>query len=36
MATDPGRQLFKDQVDAHGFRFLDDYLENIVSGAKEE
>lgn len=36
MASDPGRQVFKDQVQTHGFLFLDDYLDNIVSGAKQE
>lgn len=36
MASDPGRQLFKDQVQMHGFLFLEDYLDNIVSGAKQE
>ncbi|PFH54465.1 hypothetical protein AMATHDRAFT_45 [Amanita thiersii Skay4041] len=36
MATDPGRQLFKDQVQTHGFSFLDDYLDNILSNAKQD
>ena len=36
MATDPGRQLFKDQVQTHGFSFLDDYLDSIISGQKKE
>ncbi|KAF8974043.1 hypothetical protein BDZ97DRAFT_1778146 [Flammula alnicola] len=36
MASDPGRQVFKDQVQTHGFMFLDDYLDNIVSGAKQD
>lgn len=36
MASDPGRQVFKDQVQTHGFVFLEDYLDNIVSGAKAE
>jgi hypothetical protein len=36
MATDPGRQLFQDQINAYGFLFLDDYLDNILSGAKQE
>ena len=36
MASDPGRQVFKDQVQTHGFMFLEDYLDNIVSGAKAE
>lgn len=36
MATDPGRQLFQDQIITYGFLFLDDYLDNILSGAKQE
>ncbi|KDR84979.1 hypothetical protein GALMADRAFT_107537 [Galerina marginata CBS 339.88] len=36
MASDPGRQVFKEQVQTHGFLFLDDYLDNIVSGAKQD
>lgn len=36
MANDPGRQLFKDQVQTHGFSFLDDYLDGIISGRKQE
>lgn len=36
MASDSGRQAFKDQVQTLGFLFLDDYLENILSGAKQE
>jgi len=36
MASDAGRQVFKDEVQTHGFLFLDDYLDNIVSGAKQE
>ena len=36
MANDPGRQLFKDQVQIHGFSFLDDYLDSIISGQKQE
>jgi hypothetical protein len=36
MAGDLGRQAFKDQVQTIGFLFLDDYLDNIVSGAKQE
>lgn len=35
MASDPGRQAFKDQIQAVGYLFLDDYLDNIVSGAKQ-
>lgn len=36
MANDPGRQLFHDQVNTHGFLFLQQYLDNILSGAKQE
>ena len=36
MASDPGRQLFKEQVQIHGFLFLDNYLESIISGQKQE
>jgi hypothetical protein len=36
MATDPGRQLFQDQINTYGFLFLDDYLDNILCGAKQE
>lgn len=36
MASDLGRQDFKDQIQTLGFLFLDDYLENILSGAKQE
>jgi len=36
METDPGRALFKEQVQMHGFSFLDDYLDNILSNAKPE
>ncbi|KAG1864197.1 hypothetical protein DFJ58DRAFT_773027 [Suillus subalutaceus] len=36
MAKDPCRQLFEDQVQTHGFIFLDDYLENILAGPKQE
>ncbi|KAF9056149.1 hypothetical protein BJ165DRAFT_1606374 [Panaeolus papilionaceus] len=36
MSNDSGRQLFKDQVQTHGFLFLDDYLDNIVSGGKQD
>ncbi|RDB29549.1 hypothetical protein Hypma_015535 [Hypsizygus marmoreus] len=36
MANDPGRQLFHDQVNTHGFLFLNDYLDNILSGAKQD
>ncbi|PPQ63783.1 hypothetical protein CVT24_004325 [Panaeolus cyanescens] len=36
MANDSGRQLFKDQIQTHGFSFLDDYLDNITSGGKQD
>lgn len=36
MVSDPGRQLFADQIQKDGFLFLDDYLDNILSGAKKE
>ncbi|KAG1749998.1 uncharacterized protein EDB91DRAFT_1110824 [Suillus paluster] len=36
MAKDSCRQLFEDQVQTHGFIFLDDYLENILAGPKQE
>ncbi|EAU93100.2 hypothetical protein CC1G_11295 [Coprinopsis cinerea okayama7 len=36
MASDSGRQIFQQQVQTHGFLFLDDYLDNILSGAKQD
>lgn len=36
MIHDPGRQLFEDQVQTQGFLFLDEYLDNILAGAKQE
>jgi len=36
MANDPGRQFFQDQIQTYGFLFLDDYLDNILAGAKQE
>lgn len=36
MASDSGRQFFQKQVQAQGFLFLDDYLDNILSGTKQE
>lgn len=36
MANDPGRELFQEQVQTHGFSFLDNYLGDILSGAKQE
>jgi hypothetical protein len=36
MAFDPGRQYFQDQIQQHGFDFLDNYLDSILSKTKEE
>ena len=36
MANDPGRKSFQDQVQTYGFLFLDDYLDNILSDAKQQ
>lgn len=36
IANDPGRSLFKDQVNNHGFIFLEDYLANILQGASKQ
>jgi hypothetical protein len=36
MATDPCRWFFHDQIQTHGFAFLDDYLDNILAGPKQE
>lgn len=36
MANDPGRQLFHDQVNNHGFLFLQDYMDNILCKTKQE
>jgi len=36
IANDPGRHLFKDQVNNHGFMFLEDYLANILQGASKQ
>ncbi|KAK0208219.1 hypothetical protein DFS33DRAFT_1302110 [Desarmillaria ectypa] len=36
MANDPGRQFFRDQLQMHGFLFLDDYLDNILAGARQD
>ena len=35
-ANDPGRQTLQDQIQANGFLFLDDYLENILAGPRRE
>ncbi|KAJ7092716.1 hypothetical protein C8R44DRAFT_816349 [Mycena epipterygia] len=36
MANDPGRQLFQDQIQTHGFLFLTDYLDNILAGSRRD
>jgi hypothetical protein len=36
MTNDPGRELFQEQVQTYGFSFLDNYLNDILSGAKQE
>ncbi|KAJ7125589.1 hypothetical protein C8R43DRAFT_710410 [Mycena crocata] len=36
MANDPGRQLFHDQIQTHGFLFLTDYLDNIRAGSRRD
>lgn len=36
MANDPGRQYVEDQIQEHGFKFLDDYLATVLEGPKEE
>ncbi|KAJ6519807.1 hypothetical protein C8R45DRAFT_952785 [Mycena sanguinolenta] len=36
MINDPGRQLFQDQINTHGFLFLNDYLDNILAGPRRD
>ncbi|KAG6813800.1 hypothetical protein H0H92_007212 [Tricholoma furcatifolium] len=36
MANDPGRHIFQDQLNTHGFIFLNDYLDNILSGPTQD
>lgn len=36
MLNDPGRQLLEDQIQSTGFLFLDDYLDSILAGPKQE
>ena len=36
MASDQGRQTFSDRIQKDGFLFLDDYLDNILAGARQE
>ncbi|KAA1471500.1 hypothetical protein DENSPDRAFT_819784 [Dentipellis sp. KUC8613] len=36
MSNDPGRQMFDDKIQSRGFLFLDDYLDNILSGGRQE
>lgn len=34
MANDPGRQIFQDQVQTHGFLYLSDYFDDLIAGGK--
>lgn len=34
MANDPGRQIYQDQIQMHGFLYLNDYFDEIVAGTK--
>ena len=36
MDNDPGIRLLEDQIETHGFLFLDDYLDGILSRPKQE
>lgn len=36
MARDYRRETFQQEVQTQGFLFLDDYLDNILSGTKQE
>ncbi|KAJ6509524.1 hypothetical protein C8R47DRAFT_1004774 [Mycena vitilis] len=36
MANDPGRLLFQEQIQTHGFLFLTDYLDNILAGPRRD
>jgi hypothetical protein len=36
MVNDPCRQSLEDQIQMHGFLFLDDYLDNIFAQARQE
>ncbi|KAJ6575103.1 hypothetical protein B0H19DRAFT_1127175 [Mycena capillaripes] len=36
MVNDPGRQLFQEQIQTHGFLFLTDYLDNILAGPRRD
>ncbi|TFY67437.1 hypothetical protein EVG20_g3942 [Dentipellis fragilis] len=36
MTNDPGRQMLDDKIQSRGFLFLDDYLDNILSGGRQE
>lgn len=36
IAKDPGRELFDTQIQQHGFDFLDNYLEDVLSRQSTE
>ena len=36
IAQDPGRQFLDEQIQKLGFKFLDDYLENVFKGPRTE
>lgn len=36
LQNDPSKQLFNDQIQTHGFLFLDEYLDGILAGPKKE
>ncbi|KAG6857550.1 hypothetical protein H0H87_000149 [Tephrocybe sp. NHM501043] len=36
MTNDPGREIFQGQLNTHGFIFLNDYLDNILSGPSQD
>lgn len=36
MANDSSRKIFESQVQSHAFIFLDNYLERILAGPKQE
>lgn len=36
MLEDPGRKELEDEINIHGFQWLDEYMENILAGPKNE
>ncbi|KII94385.1 hypothetical protein PLICRDRAFT_27217 [Plicaturopsis crispa FD-325 SS-3] len=36
LQNDPSKQLFNDQIQTHGFLFLDEYLDGILAGPKKD